>query len=66
MRSPDETADRIRRKARQIFEDPDQWLNREHDMLGGLTPNKLISSNEYEQAKQVENLLDQLMHGLGP
>lgn len=36
-------------EARQIFADPDQWMHREHPMLGGRSPQQCVDAGD-EQA----------------
>jgi len=33
-------------EAKQIFADPDEWMRREHPMLGGRTPQECIDTGD--------------------
>jgi hypothetical protein len=46
---------------RTIVQDPDDWLNRENDQLGGQKPNDLIAAGK-EQV--VRDLIEAVKHGI--
>jgi uncharacterized protein (DUF2384 family) len=49
------------RELSQVVQDPDEWLNRENDQLGGQKPNELIAAGK-EQL--VRDLIEAIKHGM--
>jgi hypothetical protein len=46
---------------RQLVENPEAWLERENDQLGGQAPNTLIATG---QEQQVRDLIEAIKHGM--
>jgi uncharacterized protein (DUF2384 family) len=57
---PDETPD-LREEVKRLVADPDLWLDTPHDLLGGRTPNEVITQGD---PQQVRDLLRAIKYGV--
>lgn len=51
----------VEQAARELFAEPEQWLNAPNERLGGEAPADLIARGKTEP---VRNLLDSIRHGM--
>lgn len=57
---PDEMPD-LHEEVKRVVADPDLWLDTPHELLGGRTPNEVITQGE---AQRVRDLLRAIKYGV--